>query len=86
MKDSIVVNCKTKEEAIELFKYLIKKRYEWINGDMLFIEDNDWIVYKEETCYHINTKENLVAYSCMFYYKTRGENILKFQQFKELIK
>lgn len=86
MKDSIVVNCKTKEEAIELFKYLIKKGYEWINGDMLFIEDNDWIVCKEETCYHIHTKEKLIAYSQVFYYRSRGAEILTFQQFKELIK
>lgn len=86
MKDSIVVNCKTKEEAIELFKYLIQNCYEWITGEGLRIEDCDWIIHKESTCYHIHTREKLIAYSQVFYYRSRGAEILTYQQFKELIK
>lgn len=83
-----VVNCQTEEEAKELFKYLIQKRYKWVNGDKLLVDDNEWNVHKDKTCYHIYVyiKEGFVTYSPISYYKNRGAEILTFKQLKELMK
>lgn len=82
-----VVNCQTEEEAKEFFKYLIKKRYKWISGENILINDNEWNVHKDKTCYHIYTyeREGFITYAHISYYKKRCLEIITFQQFKQLI-
>lgn len=47
------VHCKTEEEAIQWCKFMHEHGLKWDFG-FSYLEDNNWDIYKEETCYYFN--------------------------------
>lgn len=48
--NKIVVHCKTEEEAIDFCKQMDEHGLKWRNRDS-YLEENNWNIYKEKTCY-----------------------------------
>lgn len=46
-----IVLCKTLEESIMFFAYLIEKGCNWRSGRKLSLSDTKWEIYKSNTCY-----------------------------------
>lgn len=52
MKENVVVNCVTEEQAKNLLKWADSKGLKWCNGES-YLKGTDWRVYGENTCYDL---------------------------------
>jgi hypothetical protein len=48
---NIVINCKTKKDAITLCNAFDNLNLRWRSGER-YIDDNCWDLFKDETCYY----------------------------------
>ena len=80
-----VVQCKTRDEAIELLQILKGFNHTWSNGESLNPTFTKWIDHKEETCY--NVSDLRIQYSSISYYRMHTRyTILTLQQYKKLLR
>lgn len=73
----IVVNCKTKKDAMEFLKYCHNQGMEWFSGGKLLLDDH-YDRYNCNTCY-IYTKEGM-EYASKKYWEGFDTNIIKFKE------
>lgn len=67
-----VIHCPTGELANKICELLNNNGFSWITG-RLYIYDNNWEYYKENTCYSVKKGK----YSDINYYKSEGYTIYK---------
>ncbi len=80
ISSATVVNCKTKKQAKNFFKYLRKLGYTWKDGDTLWIK-NTYNVNQEKTCYEL-TKYDTVIYDSLECFKEYDYKIIPLKDIK----
>lgn len=71
-----VVNCKTKKQAKRLFKELQILGYVWRDGEKLNAKKTCYYVYKEKTCYTLDSIQGTISYADIEYCEGKGYKII----------
>lgn len=72
----VALHCETPEEAQNFCEYMDSIGRSWSNGQP-YQENNEWDVYKENTCYNFNKD----TYADIDYYKTYKYTIIECSDF-----
>ena len=74
-----IVHCRTHSEATHLFDIAEGQGYKWASGEKL--RDNNWNVYRAETCYHF-MDDKTVMYGTIGTYEEiyPHQNIYKYDE------
>lgn len=72
----IVVHCDTEEKAIDFLKQCHDRGMTWCNGDIILSKNNEWNIFKENTCYEYDYG---VAYGSLDCYKKDNCKIIKWE-------
>ena len=81
LESDTVVNCKTKKQTKNFFKYLHKLGYTWESGNELLELLSNFYKYLDETCFKL-TSYKTVRYSPALYYKGEGYKVLSLKDIK----
>jgi len=74
------VHCDTEEKANEFLSLANSVGYKWVSNRSL-LEDNNWELYKERTCYYIG--EYGFEYTRIGWYYENGYEVLEYQSKRE---
>lgn len=77
LTESVVINCKSEEKAIDLLSYLNEKGFVWSSGDSL-LNENYWDTHESNMCYRV-TPNSIVNFSRKFYYEYNGYKIYEWE-------
>jgi hypothetical protein len=82
--NDLAVNCEAVDEANDFLKFLDKNGITWIRGESL-IKNNYYNSYYTKMCYDYNNNEKGLMYGGYDFYDTKGYEIIKFSDIKDLI-
>lgn len=75
----VVVNCRTKKEALLFCEWMYNDIYTWVEGESYRLE-HYWDKYKQDTCYGIGEYSKLDG----LYITVRRKLVITYQQFNKL--
>jgi|GEM_PF-7134345 len=63
----LIINCKTEEEAIDLFRIFSDNNIKWHSSSIIDKQNTYWQSHKENTCYCI--ENGCISYGALVYFK-----------------
>lgn len=81
LENNTAVNCKTKKQVKNFFKYLHSQGYVWEDGDILDLNNLYHNICGKESCYEI-TSYGTIIYGDIDYFKNRAYKIIQLKDIK----